>query len=115
MVNLARNFKNSISGFKAAFTDRSFRAQLLLGALLIPLVITSSASPILKLCVIGTYLLLLAFELINTAIEALCDLITLEHHPAIKAIKDMASGAVFLVLLILLGEATIALLGLPEL
>ena len=114
MINLAKNLRNSLAGFRAAWGDRSFRAQLLLGAPTLPLVLVSTASTGLKLCVFGTYLLLLAFELINTAIEALCDLITLEQHPAIKAIKDIASGAVLLVLLVFIGELAVALLGLPE-
>jgi diacylglycerol kinase len=33
-------------------------------------------------------------EIINTAIERLADLITKEHHPGIKIIKDLAAGAV---------------------
>lgn len=115
MVNLVRNLRNSLAGFRAAWSDRSFRAQLLLGTLLLPLVIASEASASLKLCAIGTYLLLLSFELINTAIETVCDIITLERHSGIKNIKDMASAAVLLVLIVFLGEVTLILSGFPEL
>lgn len=38
--------------------------------------------------------LVIAFELINTALENICDLVTREKHPLIKAAKDMAAGAV---------------------
>jgi diacylglycerol kinase len=41
--------------------------------------------------------LVLAFELLNSAIEKLCDLVTLEKEPAIKYIKDVSAAAVLLV------------------
>lgn len=37
----------------------------------------------------------LVTEMLNTAIEKLCDLVTLEHHPLVKIIKDVSAGAVF--------------------
>ena len=40
--------------------------------------------------------LIIVTELINTALEKLCDLITLEHRHEIKYIKDLAAGAVLL-------------------
>lgn len=39
------------------------------------------------------------FELMNTAIEHLCDLVTKEQHPTIKTIKDIAAAAVLIVCL----------------
>lgn len=62
-------------------------------------------------------LTLLAFELINTAIELLLDRLAPEPHPIIKRIKDIAAAAV---LLSAIGSAAVALLlfwgplGLPE-
>jgi diacylglycerol kinase len=38
--------------------------------------------------------LILALEMVNSAIEKLCDLVHPEKHPAIKFIKDVAAGAV---------------------
>ncbi len=40
---------------------------------------------------------LLATELLNSAIEELCDLLHPEHHTKIKATKDMSSAAVMMV------------------
>ena len=48
------------------------------------------------------YFLLLAFEIMNTAIEKLCDKVTTDINPEIKNIKDLSSAAVFVVLLILI-------------
>jgi diacylglycerol kinase (ATP) len=44
---------------------------------------------------IGSLLVLLAIELLNTAIEKLADYVTLERHVEIRKIKDFGSAAVF--------------------
>ena len=49
----------------------------------------------------------IAMELINTAIEKLCNHVTAEHHPAIKQIKDIAAAAV---LVTALGSIAVALI-----
>ncbi len=46
--------------------------------------------------VIGCIVLVISLELINTAIETLCDLISLEFNSQIKLIKDVAAGAVLI-------------------
>ncbi len=38
--------------------------------------------------------LVIGLELVNTAVEAVCDRISLEEHPLIKTAKDAAAGAV---------------------
>ena len=48
------------------------------------------------------YFLLLAFELVNTAIEELCNKITLEIDADIKKIKDISSASVFIILITLI-------------
>jgi diacylglycerol kinase (ATP) len=49
---------------------------------------------------VAVVLLLLAIELLNTAIEKLADRLTTDHDPRIGHIKDMGSAAVGVVLLI---------------
>ena len=44
-------------------------------------------------------LILLAVEALNTAIEKICNLITLEEHPEIKRIKDLGAAAVMIIVL----------------
>jgi len=46
--------------------------------------------------IIGCCSMVIAAELMNTAIEKTCDLVSLEYHPAIKYIKDVSAGAVLL-------------------
>jgi diacylglycerol kinase len=46
------------------------------------------------LFVIGCCMMVLSMELLNTAIENVCNLISKEYHPLIKIIKDTAAAAV---------------------
>ena len=114
MINLQKNLKNSMSGFNVALSDSSFRAELILGAIVLPIVLMISESVWWSIAATFAYMLLLSVELINTAIEVLCDRITKEHDEAIKAVKDMASAAVFLILVIFLVLCCIALFGIPK-
>lgn len=43
-----------------------------------------------------TVALVIGFELVNTAIEAVVDLVTEEYHPLAKVAKDTAAAAVFI-------------------
>ena len=52
-----------------------------------------------KSLVLGSMLLVLIVELLNSAIEWVVDLVTLERHPYAKRAKDMGSSAVFIALL----------------
>ena len=57
---------------------------------------------------IGLYMILMAFELLNTAVEALCDRLTRQHCPEIGRVKDIASAAVGLMIVVnVLGWATV--------
>jgi diacylglycerol kinase (ATP) len=98
LQKLIANFKNSMRGLKVGLTEHSFLLEVMAGGILVPLLFLNRALS-LKLLVILAYLLLLSCELLNTAIEKICDRITREHDLAIKDIKDMASAAVFLVVI----------------
>jgi diacylglycerol kinase (ATP) len=52
------------------------------------------------LLLIGSLLFVLIVELFNSALEALADAVTLEHHPLIGRAKDLGSAAVFLAFVI---------------
>jgi len=96
------NFLNSINGLKIVFKESSFVLEIILGIFLIPFVLLVDLVVIVKLSIISTYLLLLAFEIFNTAIEKLCNKITKKLDPDIKKIKDLSSASVFVVLIILI-------------
>jgi diacylglycerol kinase (ATP) len=96
------NFVNSINGLRVAFTEHSFIIEVLVGIILIPYLLFLDLNYIFKLLIISVYILLLSFELINTAIEKLCNKITKEIDSDIKMIKDLASASVFMVLMSLI-------------
>lgn len=77
-------------------TQRNFRIHLL--ALLVVIMLGSivKLSAIEWLFIIGCSVLVLTLELVNTAIEYLCDTITRDNHPVIKIVKDISAAAVLI-------------------
>lgn len=90
----------SLAGLRAAFVaEDAFRQEVLLAALLIPLALVLAADGLGRALMIGSVLLVLIVELLNSAIEATVDRISLEQHPLAKRAKDIGSAAVLLALL----------------
>jgi len=86
----------SMAGLKAAFLhEDAFRQEALLAAVLIPLALLLPAGGIGKALMIGSLLLVLMVELLNSAVEAAVDRISLENHRLAKRAKDIGSAAVF--------------------
>ncbi len=89
----------SWQGFRAAWHNESaFRQEVLLVCLLFPLSFLLAQSPQHWLGLILSLLFVLFAEILNSAIEALADSVTLEHNPLIGRAKDMGSSAVFIAL-----------------
>ena len=99
---LVFNLKNSINGFNVACKENSFILELILGLFLIPYLVFIDIEILFKLIIFVTYVTLLALEIINSAIEILCNKITKEYDAEIKKIKDLGSGAVFVILITLI-------------
>ena len=93
---------DSINGLRLTLTEHSFIAEILGGFILIPYLIIADLNNIFKLIIIILYFLLLAFELLNTAIEKLSDKVTKNFDEDIKKIKDISSASVFLILSLLI-------------
>ncbi len=89
----------SRDGFKSALKEPAFRAELALAAVLIPVALVIGGLPARKALLIGSVMLVLIVELLNTAIERAMDRVSTEQHPLTKAAKDMGSAAVLLALL----------------
>ena len=98
---LYSNLINSLNGLKIVSKENSFILELVLGFFLIPYIFLSNIDLYYKIILSVLYFLLLAFEIMNTAIEKLCDKVTTDIDPDIKKIKDLSSAAVFLVLTLL--------------
>ena len=89
----------SWAGLIAAFRhEDAFRQEVYLAALLIPLAFYLGDTGIERALMIGAVLGVLIVELLNSAIEAAVDRISLEHHQLIKRAKDMGSAAVMIAL-----------------
>ncbi len=99
---LFNNLINSINGLKIVIKESSFILELVLGFFLIPYIFLSNIDFNYKIILSVLYFLLLAFEIMNTAIEKLCDRITTDLDPKIKNIKDLSSAAVFIMLILLI-------------
>ena len=90
----------SLDGFAAAFRhEDAFRQEVLLALVLIPIALSTNVSGIGKALMVGSVLLVLVIELLNSGIEALTDRISLEDHVLAKRAKDMGSAAVMLSLI----------------
>jgi diacylglycerol kinase (ATP) len=90
-------FGYSLHGFSSAFRhEDAFRQEVLLAAVLIPIALLLDASGTGKAMMIASVLLVLIVELLNSAIEAAVDRISLDHHQLAKRAKDLGSAAVFL-------------------
>ena len=90
----------SMAGLSAAFRhEAAFRQELLLCLLLIPVALWLGETATEKALMILVCLLVPAFELINSAIEAVVDRISEEHHPLAGRAKDIGSAVVFVSLI----------------
>lgn len=93
-------FHYSLAGLRAALRyEDAFRQEALLAALLIPLACWLPVSGAGRALLIGSVLLVLIVELLNSAVEAAVDRISLENHRLAKRAKDIGSAAVLLALL----------------
>jgi diacylglycerol kinase (ATP) len=89
----------SWAGLTAAFRhEDAFRQEVFLAVLLIPLALYLGETGIERALMIGAVLGVLIVELLNSALEAAVDRISLEHHLLIKRAKDMGSAAVMIAL-----------------
>lgn len=94
---LLNAFGYSLAGFRAAYKhEDAFRQEVLLACVLIPLALFLPVSGIGKALMIASVLLVIIVELLNSAIEATVDRISLENHALAKRAKDIGSAAVLL-------------------
>jgi len=87
----------SFSGFKAAFQNEdAFRQEVFLTIVLAPLAFYIANNSLEIVLLLFSTLLVPIVELLNSAIEATVDRISLEQHKLAKRAKDIGSAAVFL-------------------
>lgn len=90
----------SWQGFKAAFRkEEAFRQEVYLSAVLLPLAFYLGDNGMQIAMMVGSVLLVLMVEILNSAIEAVVDRIGMEPHKLSGRAKDMGSSAVLLSLI----------------
>ena len=89
----------SLDGFKAALSEASFRQEVALSLILIPTALYLGRNGLERAVLIASILLVLVVELLNSAIEAAVDRVSLDHHVLSKRAKDVGSAGVALALL----------------
>ena len=84
----------ALQGLRAAWQhEDAFRQEVLVAAIAIPAALLLPASPLGKVMMIASILLVLIVELLNSALETAVDHTSLERHPLAKRAKDIASAA----------------------
>ena len=78
----------------ATRTQPNMRIHLILGGAVLLATLYLRLQRVYVVCIIVLVALVVALELLNTAIESVVDLMTVAHHPLAKIAKDAAAGAV---------------------
>lgn len=105
---LSRGFRLAFSGMWQAFrSERNLQIHFLTGLIVIILAFAFQVSYIEKIILLIIIGLVVALELVNTALERAVDLITAENHPLAKLAKDTAAAAVlfFAIIAVITGVA----------
>lgn len=94
---LINAFGYSISGLRAAYRlEDAFRQEVALAAVLIPAALLLPVAATGRVLLLASVFLVLIVELLNSAIEAAVDRISLDNHELAKVAKDIGSAAVLL-------------------
>ena len=93
---LINALKYSIAGTLAAFKhEDAFRQEVVLFLILAPIALFLTNAPSERALMIGSLILIIIIELLNSAVEATVDRISIKHHKLAKRAKDIGSAAVF--------------------
>jgi diacylglycerol kinase (ATP) len=105
-------FFYTLDGLRAAYRhEDAFRQEAWLAAVMIPLAFFLPPPALGKALMIASVLLVLIVELINSAIEAAIDRISLERHNLSKRAKDIGSAAVMIALINVVATWALVLFG----
>lgn len=92
----------SMKGLKAAYiNEAAFRQEIWCATILFPLGLILGETNIEKALLVGTVLLVLVTELLNSAVESVVDRIGADFHELSGRAKDIGSAAVFMAMVLL--------------
>ena len=99
LARIGRAFLNTIGGFREGLaTEAAIKQEAFLVLIALPVSFFLATNLWIWAALMGSLILLLAAEFLNTAIERLCNHLHPEKHEAIKVTKDLASAGVFCVI-----------------
>ncbi len=112
LTRLINAFSYSCAGLRTAYKNEdAFRQEVLQAIVLIPLAFYLQHGAVERVLMVGSVLLLIIVELLNSAIEATVDRISLDHHRLAKRAKDIGSAAVLIGLVNMAMVWSLILLG----
>ncbi len=95
--NFFKNTSYAVNGLKDLInTETSFKIELIITIILLPVIIFVDATLTNKALMFISLMGMILAETINSAIERVVDLVTLEHHHMAGRAKDVGSAIVFL-------------------
>ena len=101
LTHLIKSTGYSLKGLRSAFkNEAAFRHELLACAILLPLALWLGDDNIERALMIGSVLMVLVAELLNSAVEAIVDRVGTEYHELSGRAKDQGSAAVFVAIAI---------------
>jgi diacylglycerol kinase (ATP) len=101
-VRLSRAFGSTFRGLRSAWREEgAFRQECLLALAVVPLGLWLGDDGVERALLVGPMFLVLAVELVNSALEATVDRIGIERHPLSAIAKELGSAAVFVAFLLL--------------
>jgi len=103
LLRLLYATRYSFSGLRLAWSESAFRQEIVLAVIAGPCAYWLGRNWIEVALLLGTLVLILIVELLNSAIESCIDRIGPEFHPLSQRAKDLGSAAVFLALLLAAG------------
>lgn len=96
-VRLYKASGYSLAGLKSTFKyEQAFRLEIYLSIILIPLAVWLANTPIELVLMIGSWVIVMIVELLNSAVEATVDRIGSEMHELSGRAKDIGSAAVMM-------------------
>lgn len=101
LARLIAATRYSFFGLQAAFrSEEAFRLEVCIFIVFTPVALWLGADAVEKILLIGSMVLVILVELLNTAVEKLVDRVSLEYHDLSRQAKDIGSAAVFISMLL---------------
>jgi diacylglycerol kinase (ATP) len=101
LTRIVKAIGYSIDGLRSAYTfENAFKQEVWAACAMLPLALWLGRNALEIWLLIGSVIMVMVVELLNSGIEAAIDRISFEHHPLSKRAKDQASAAVFLAVLL---------------